>query len=143
MPISRILYPPINRGHLSFICDTDCSVPVAPNPPMFPTLHRDRSSRSRPPVYMGLQSARFALPVCLHDRDVRFYRTFSPLLPIGGSGYFLWHCLVSCSNSPDVIGVRRSALSGLSSPRISGSDRSTYSLSVKLYVYFIRQSYIA
>ncbi len=93
---------------------------------------------------MGLQSARFARQVCLHDPTVRSYRTFSPFPRIGQGGYFLWHCLVPAeAGSPDVIGIRRSALSGLSSPGLARSDRSTYSLSVKLYVYFVGQSYIA
>jgi hypothetical protein len=121
MPVSRILYPD-ESGHLSFICDTDCSAPVAPNPPMCPPTSRGtRPSRSRPPVYMGLQSARFARPVCLHDQAVRSYRTFSPFPPDrSGGGYFLWHCLVfAWANSPDVIGMRRSALSGLSSSRFN------------------------
>ena len=142
MPISRILYPDTRPGHLSFICDTDCSVPVAPNPPMCPPetnsiepisttgLHGLTIRKVCPPG-MSPSPGCALLPHIFTLTPHRRERLFSVALSRVLFGQ------PRCYRGTALCIVRTFL------PGSARGDRSTYSLSVKLYVYFIGQSYIA
>ena len=72
MPVSRILFSDFSESS-SFICDDDCSPPVAPNPSV------SREPRSNTDI-RGLTIRKVYPNPDFHRETVSFYLTFSPSL---------------------------------------------------------------
>ena len=142
MPVSRILFPD-KSGHLSFICDTDCSVPVAPNPPMFPRRVGRSAEQTSTTGLHGLTIRKVCPPGMSPSPGCALLPHIFTLTPHRRERLF------SVALSRVLFGqprcYRGTALCIVRTflPGSARGDRSTYSLSVKLYVYFIGQSYIA
>lgn len=111
MPVSRILFPD-KSGSSSFICDDDCSSPVAPNP------SASREQRSNTDI-RGLTIRKVYPTDTSLNQPVCSYHTFSPLLR--RAVIFCGTFSIPVKERPDVIGMRCSVLSGLSSS-ITQSD---------------------